>query len=510
MNHAKLLIVCCLLFLFSLCLNIWKLNYGLPFSFFANELFLAEPVFTFSSHFFEYIRSGNLVAFNTNNFVYGTFPIYLLTLFKVLGDMFIHVTKLGDSMSQHLVLRLFTAFISSFIPVITFILSFKLFKNFKAAVFAGVLASLNWSLIYYAHFLNQDIFVTLTFLLCILFLTMSLESTKKLSLLILSGIFFGFAVGTKITVVSLVPLFLIYFFKQKQWRFGVIFVGAALFAFCLSNPFSIISLQDFIKRLLIMREREAGIVFTSVDFGLFKYLHALSYLLTPEIFILGLLGFYRIFKTPSDKRMHLLILSSICFTVLFFTSTPRRVDRWVVFLIPYFIIYSSYFVFSLKRPWVNFVILVTLLASVTYSGSLVRQLSLDKPRAKAFKEMKEITATRDVNTLVYTEEGSDLFMQLDGTRVILFEVYASQHAQRSLPVSPKGYDYIVLSSKAMATFKKPYIVKHYPEYAKSWSSFENSVAHSDQFKLFRSYKTTKLNLLNIAEINIYKNTTNSQ
>ena len=452
------------------------------------------------------MKAGNLAAFNTNNFVYGTFPIYLLTLLKVVGDMFIQLTKLGDSMSQHLVLRLFTSFIASFIPVITFILSFKLFKNFKAAVFAGVLTALNWSLIYYAHFLNQDIFVTLTFLLCVVFLTMSLESTKKISLLILSGIFFGFAIGTKITVVTLVPLFLIYFLKHKQWRSGVIFTGAALLAFCLSNPFSILNLQDFINRLLVMREREAGIVFTSVDLGLFKYLYALSYLLTPEIFILGLFGFYRIFKTPGDKRIHFLILSSICLTVLFFTSTPRRADRWMVFLIPYLIIYSTYFIVSLNKYWTRFLILIALMASLTYSGSLVHQLSLEKPRAKAFREMKEITTTQDVNTLVYTEEGSDLFMQLDGAHVILFEVYESQHAQRSLPVSPKDYDYIVLSTKAMATFKKPYIVKRYPEYAKRWSNFETSVAHSDQFKLVRSYKTTKLNLLNIAEINIYKNT----
>ena len=72
------------------------------------------------------------------------------------------------------------------------------------------------------------------------------------------------------------------------------------------------------------------------------------------------------------------------------------------------------------------------------------------------------------------------------------------------PKNPTEYDIVVLYSYMEKNYKNTYVKNKYPEYAKSWENYENTLKDPSKFFLLNKFETTELDLLRIPEIYIYQ------
>jgi hypothetical protein len=135
----------------------------------------------------------------------------------------------------------------------------------------------------------------------------------------------GLALGTKITVGLTIPLFLYLFLIKKDFRGMLGFILLAFLTFEITNPLSLIFLNDFIFRIYSMFTKEGGLVFDSVDSNPFKYILALGYMVTPLIIISSVYGIYLSLKNKTEKPFNIFNRSySILFDLLFYTIKAGR------------------------------------------------------------------------------------------------------------------------------------------------------------------------------------------
>ena len=106
---------------------------------------------------------------------------------------------------------------------------------------------------------------------------------------------------------------------------------------------------------------------------------------------------------------------------------------------------------------------------------------------------------------VITEQGLDPMNKLPSATVKQIPVYRNENAQFFYPESPRGYNYIVLSSRPMTNFKRPEVEKIFPEYTRRWQAFENELADTKHYKLIKAFELPKPNLVPLSDVYIYKN-----
>jgi hypothetical protein len=520
MTRRHLLIILAVILLVGLLLRLFRIDFGLPLTFFPDETDLSDAAINYSIGAKAALENGNINFFKPNSFVYGTFPSYFLTINLIFFKVVVSLFKINtDYFSYFLEMRVVTAILSMLIPMLTGLIYFKLFKDKKGLVASLFLSALNWKLIYHSHYLNQDIYLTILLCLSFTFLLLYLktDNIKGATLLVmLSGSSFGLATGTKITSLLSFPLIFLLFFSFKKRKEVVFFALSALITYIISNPFSILSLKDFVSRIIEMVSKEGGIVFSSVDTGPFKYLFGLSYMLTLPVLTLAIYGIVRKILSASpfklyerEKIFHVFLILNILVYFIFFSIEPRRSDRFLLPVIPILILYASYGLSYLySRLRINRCLVITLVGifAVYYAYfplSLTMQLSKNKPRLDAYYWVKQQPLS-DKKILVYTEDGQDPFSRIKGSTVLVYSVYVSKGAQFSLPQDPLIYDYVVLASKPMENYKRPYVIKNYPDYFNNWRAFESTVTASDKFSLVKDFKTSNLNLLYFSEISVYR------
>ena len=194
--------------------------------------------------------------------------------------------------------------------------------------------------------------------------------------------------------------------------------------------------------------------------------------------------------------------------LVFYSLQARRVDRWLLPILPVVILFSSYGVSRLReylsKPMMRGLLVVVLSYTLFFSGLLVFQFQKDTPKSAAYTWMQE-NLDPAANKLVYTEEGLDPVNKLPGARVIRYNVYESENAQYFLPENPEGYHYVILSSRPMSNFKRKEVSSKYPFYAERWEAFENTVTDSENFKLLKSFTLPKPNLIPLSDVFIYEN-----
>lgn len=509
------------------------IDFGLPHSFYADEPEFSEVAIKYTYEIKDIIKNNNYYKLIPISYVYGTFPSYFLTITLMIFSKTLNIVHITfDKTTLFIFLRVVVNSISLCIIPLTGLLVYNLSKNKYYGFLAVTLAAINWKFIVHAHYVNADIILTTVNLLSIFLFVKYLDShtykspTRKHKVIfIMSAIFYGIAAGTKITALITAPLLAYIFIRRKDLYGLTMYFLIALGTFMVTNPFSLIFFNDFTFRIFEMLTKEGGVVFDSVDYSLYKYVLALNDMLTSPIFITALLGIGLTAKnlkkaSGSNIEKNILLIGSILLYFIFYTIQSRRVDRWLLPILPLMLVYVpgtvNYLLNFIYRKIANnknkevlktiagftlFLILIT--PSLYYIGILSKQFQSDTPKSAAYKWVK--TNLPEMSTkLVYTEEGLDPMNKVNFAHVIKFNVYTSENAQLEQPENPYLYDYVILSSRPMANFQKPYVKEHYPYYANQWQTFLNTVQDPNKFELIKDFTLTKPNLIPLSDVFVYQ------
>jgi len=529
-KHLKTLIITIAIST-GLFIRLYKIDFGLPQIFIADETDIYDEVINFSLNYKFILRDGSINDFEPPTYVYGMFPTYFLTLCTMILNKTASIFNFHINYDfYHIYLRIITALFSFSIPIFSYLIYKDFFEKSKGALTAFLLVLFNWKLLVYSRYLNQDIYLTsLVMVSLFLFLKYLKSGTtrNKSVFLILSSIALGFATGTKITALITVPIIVTLIFMKKNIKDVLLFILGVILSFSISNPFSIINFQSFISRVISMKTREAGAVFSSVNLNPFKYFVGLSNILTLPIFIVGLttvLVLSIIFlKNTKSKRMgtyelsHIFLMGNVLIYILFFSLNKRLVERWVLPITPILIIYATYGVYSIdkfinsknRQNIIRFSLLF--IFSIFYTFYLItffKQLNIGDTRLSAYNwttELLEKPKNSNLKILVYTNKGRDPFVNINNCDVQMFRVYESENTINFKPKDPKDYDIIITYSDMENNYKNSYVSEKYPDYQELWLKFENEINNPNNFLLLKSYKTTRLDLMGLSNIYIYQN-----
>lgn len=505
-NKKIVIIIITLITIAGIFFRLWHIEFGLPHSFYADEPEIAELAIKYTYEFRSIIAEGDYYKLTPVSYVYGTFPSYLFTFF-VMG--FSKISNiLGTSAAKYdlyVAMRVFNALLSFLItPVVSF-LFYKKTKDIKPTLALYFLLAFNWKLIVHAHYINADVLLTLLISLSLLTSLLYVEKEKNdTALTVITGVLLGLAVGTKITALITLPLYVWIFYKKGQFRNVAALLFITLGVFALSNPFALIFVQDFVFRMYEMMFKEGGLVFDSADRGYFKYVYALGFMLTPAIAVLSGFGIFLKGKVKFD----LFLILNILIYLLFFSLQSRRVDRWLLPVLPMVLYFTVRGLkelrgkFGLKPAY--FITAALLGYYLYFPALLLTQFQKWTPKSEAYlwmqKNIPELSAK-----LVYTEEGLDPMNKLPGAEVYQYEVYASKNAELFYPKDPSYYDYIVISSRPLENHKRPEVKDAFPEYYLRWNSFVRVLNSPEKFELVKDFTLSKPNLIPLSDVFIYRN-----
>jgi len=212
------------------------------------------------------------------------------------------------------------------------------------------------------------------------------------------------------------------------------------------------------------------------------------------------------------------LILNIVFYLVFYSLQSRRVDRWLLPIISIVFLYSSYGIYNVILDIINkksskikkYGLAIFLIFSVFYYNFynyvIFNQFQRYTPKSLAYLFMQENIDFTDPknNVLSYTQEGLDPLNKLPNSSINQVNVYESKGAQLFYPTDPLNYEFVVMASRPMQNYKRKEVKQKYSNYAKRWQEYENKVLDENNFKLVKSFETTKLNLIPLSSVYIYQ------
>lgn len=178
-----------------------------------------------SSYFSTQTSTANPHNIGYPFFVYGTFPIFII---KALSQ----ITHLNSYNSVTLVGRFTSALLDTSIILLVYLISHQVFKNKIAGIFSAFFYTLSTLPIQLSHFYAVDTFMVAGLYGCFFFIQqyfLSPPGKKQYIYSVLSGIFLGISLASKISAGLFLPIvgiaFIASFIRTKNW-FQVLFCGA--------------------------------------------------------------------------------------------------------------------------------------------------------------------------------------------------------------------------------------------------------------------------------------------
>lgn len=495
--------------LVGLLFRIYYINFGLPHSVYADEAEISEIAIKYTYEIRYIIANKDYYELIPISFVYGTVPAYFFTAATIIFSKLNGLAGITfEKVDIYVYQRILNALISlSLIPAGALIYK-KLFKDNFGAIVTASLIALNWKLIVHAHYLNVDIIVTvlLTWATCTLVRYFEKDDSDTL-FTVLTGILVGLAIGTKVTAALTLPVFLYIYFLKKDLKGAIGLVLVIIATFCISNPFSLILIDRFILRVVELQLKENGLVFDSVNSNPFKYIFALIFISTPVGILLAVQGIQVALKKNFSK-VHVFLLVSIGLYLLFYSTGSRRVDRWLLPILPVVMVYAgfglSYLYNSLSKLKFTLVTIVLVISYLYFPLLLLTQFQRNTPKSASYIWARD-NLEKGAFKYAVTQEGLDPLNKLPYATVLQYRVYESEGAHLSLPPNPYRYHYIFLSSRPLQNYKRKEVVNKYPNYALEWQNFEDTVIGSGNFELVKSFDLPKPNLIPLSDVYVYKN-----
>ena len=410
-------------------------------------------------------------------YAYGSFPIYLIyfaraIIFALFPDYLFSPILIG---------RFFSAFFSTITILFVFLSARITFRNHTIALLPALLAALTPGLIQQAHFATPESSLTFFIFLC-LWLWLSYLRTTCPVFLYVSAISLGLAVASKISAVSLLPVFVFLpFFKRVLSSFRSVLAGIARLGVCLLLvlvsflsvfPFALYSFSAFSSSLSyeIGVGRGEPIVFYTRQFIdtaplLFHTMHILPYALGPAMLGFGGVGFLIVvsdisllrFGTKRDRVLWGLLV--IVFLALFLPQI-FLFAKWTRFIAPsfaFFSLFSTYFFYRIS-PFLKSQALGGVIQSVACLVLLLPTIFWALAVSSVyFRRDVRVLATAWVaqqlppRSFLLTESGNILEVPLWGEfRKDAFDFYELEHRadlQRQLPTLLSQADYFIVQSR---------------------------------------------------------------
>lgn len=363
-----------LLFGIGLFLRVYNLNWDSGLLFHPDERNIADAVTKI--HFFSEL--------NPQFFAYGGFSIYL---YRAAADLFVFLTKntvwVTDWGHINVIGRFFSAIFASITIFPIFFLAKKIFDK-KTAFLSAILYVFTVTSIQNAHFATVESAITFFgVLLCLVSLNWFEKSTILKTILL--GIIFGISVATKtstfLTILfPAVALLLIILEKRKSPKklllliphIIIFFAVTTLFAFVFS-PYSILDFKDFYASMQYESGVATGslpVVYTLQFNGSIPYLFQIEnfvWQLGPLLTIFCVTGFLFVmlerFRKKEKNRFIFWIYPLIYF--LYVGSWHTKFLRYMVPIIPFFIIAASYFLLIIKKRFNKIGITLIFLTTLT-------------------------------------------------------------------------------------------------------------------------------------------------
>jgi len=339
-------------------LRFYNLNWDLGHFFHPDERNIAAAVSRI--RFFDQL--------NPKFFAYGSFPIYL---YRAIGETICLITQNNqwvlDWEKINLISRGVSAFFSTLTIVLVFLVAQKIW-NRKVGLLASFLTALTVSLIQTAHYgVTESMLVF--WLMLILFLSLRLLEKQGLKDYLKVGLVVGLAIATKISALSfiIIPLVSHLFisikdqrqFKYLSYQFKlVISAFISLTTFLFLSPYTLIDRNKFLESLTYEsgvvsgRLRVVYVLQFEKSLPYFFQLKNLIWQVGP-VALLGYLGFLLLLFTAIKKKNKKLLIF-ISFPLAYFAyvgSWHTKFIRYMVPLIPFFIMAASWLIFEAQKKW---------------------------------------------------------------------------------------------------------------------------------------------------------------
>jgi hypothetical protein len=271
---------------------------------------------------------------NPHFFAYGQFPLYL-------GYFSLKIINIPNTFPNSIyILRFYSAIFSLLFLYFAYLLSKELFK--KSLIFI-LLLIFSPGLIQIAHFGTTESLLNLVFIANLYYL-LKIYNRPKFKYFVLSAIFSGVALGSKITAVFFIwPIILMGLYK-RQFLSTTFFILFSFFILLLTSPYNFIDINDFLSSM----KYETGVARGSIEIFytrqffntvpyLFQFIHIFPYVLGLPIFIFSIFGLYLFIKKPNPKIILVLIP-----LLVYFLYFGQLFVKWTRFMSPIFFIFPLF------------------------------------------------------------------------------------------------------------------------------------------------------------------------
>lgn len=312
---------------------------------------------------------ANLTLFSQMDpkfYAYGGFLIYI---YKITADIVGFILSIPHFASDWAYINVLGRYYSAFFSTMTIIPLFHLTRtliNKKTAFLCVILYAFTVSSIQTAHFsITENL---LTFLLVtVTYLTVLYYTHQQTKILLITGVLLGIAVATKTTGLSyfLIPgVLLLTLLFQKKISFlkatstGIMVLILSFVTFVSFSPFTFLNWDAFYQSMRFENEVVLGI--NPVVYTL-QFTHTLPYLFQLKnlffqigpVFIFSLLGALYLFyyAIKQKKWIFMLVFSFPLFYFAYVGSWHTKFIRYMVPLIPFFLILASILLIKLQNSY---------------------------------------------------------------------------------------------------------------------------------------------------------------
>lgn len=374
------------------------------------------------------ISQISFTNFNPHFFAYGQFPLYLTFFTQKL------INIPNTFINSIYTLRLWSAVFSCLsVFVLYLIFSNKLF--FLLLIFTP-------GLIQTAHFGTTESLLLLVFIS-----TLYLSKTKHY---FLASVICGIGIATKISSIIFIIPAILSITKNKQFIKLFLFLIITLAVSCLLSPYNLVNFSDFISTLkyeTAVANGTLSVFYTYQFIGTFPYLfqftHIFPYIAGLPMFLLALLGVYKL----KINKSNLIIIFSCLIYFLYFGQVFAK---WTRFMSPLFFIFPLLATLFLNRqkPIIKYLFTtICLIPGIIFFSQYMHP----DIRVEASDWMNK---NLPVNSKILSESGNVVNLPLDGKLTVdNYDFYT----QSSPPVDK--YDYILVPSRRL--FKNNFAPEYY-------------------------------------------------
>ncbi len=384
LNSRKSYILLPLVLLVALYLRI-NHQWLIPYFYNADEYFVVKPSLyilktgSLNTHVFKY---GSFIYYTTAMLYWVYSHLYSLLYNMPFNDLIDRLTN--TSLLLYIIGRYESCFFDILNIIMTYLITYRLFKRKSAAFLSAFILTLNPLSIYMSHTAKVDAALTF-FVLLSFYFSLRINEDGKLRYLVSAGIFAGLAVATKYDFIALLPSIIAEYFYYRQHKthlYGRLFllIAIASLTFFLSSPFTLLDPHGFIMDLK-SESAQQGLSLSTLGWVhtrfVYQFLVQLPFCLSISVYLFFLVGLFR-FKTFMNNGTFILFMSYPLSYFIFATLISASISQ-IIFshlyltTVPFIIIFSSYsavyFISKINIRFLKYAIIGIFLLDVSIASS---------------------------------------------------------------------------------------------------------------------------------------------